>query len=119
VARSHDREMAPVEGGDLCLAIALAERDRAGIHEPKVQILVGLLQLGGARQVGVGRMRDQVGATCLVGSSVRSSSRATTVVLRSDMMQILHQMQYLFNVLLDEAGMADTSRPAPLGCRSL
>ena len=41
-----------VERGERGLAEALAERDRTGVHETKVEVGVGLLQLGGAGEIG-------------------------------------------------------------------
>jgi hypothetical protein len=42
-----------VERGDGGLAETLTEGDGAGIDQPQIEVLVGLLQLGSARQVGV------------------------------------------------------------------
>jgi hypothetical protein len=70
VLGAHDGEVSPVECGDGGFAKTLTEGDGAGIDEPQIEVLVGLLQLGGARQVGVGWMHYSVGASVDVGDEV-------------------------------------------------
>jgi len=77
VARSNDREMAPVERREGRFPEPLAERHDRGVDESKTQVLVCELELRRAGQVRVGGMGHAVGAFVDVGDEVRPHVRAT------------------------------------------
>jgi hypothetical protein len=70
VSGAHDREVSLVERGDGGLAVTLTEGDCTGVDEPQIEVLVGLLQFGGARQVGIRWVRYSVCASVDVGNEV-------------------------------------------------
>ncbi len=57
---AHDSEVAPIERRELGLAEPLDRREHARVHEPELQIDVGLRELGGASELAaVGKVRHE------------------------------------------------------------